>query len=271
MLSYQHIYHAGNTADIQKHLWLVTVLDYLGKKDKPLCWIDTHAGRGVYDLEAPEAQKLGEHKIGIEPVYDFLRSTDNLPEPLKIYRDALTKNNEDGSLRFYPGSALLAIQTLKSNDRLFAYDMHKGEYPHLANSLTPYRNSKTRQGDGLEHLLALLPPKEKRGGALIDPSYEIKSDYARIVKTMESALAKWAGGVYMIWYPLLAAGHHTTLVNGCRGLHKDVLVDEWIWRDPAKEGRGLYGSGMIIFNPPYTCAETMESVKQAVWPLLQAA
>lgn len=268
MLSYQHIYHAGNPADIQKHLWLITVLDHLGKKDSPLCWIDTHAGRGIYDLEAPEAQKLAEHKRGISSIYSWLTTAQNLPVPLSLYRDVLADHNKDGSFRFYPGSALFAIKTMKTTDRLFAFDKHKGEYPHLAESLTPYRNSKTRQADGLEHLLSLIPPKEKRGGALIDPSYEIKSDYARIVETMEKALKKWQGGIYMIWYPLLAAGNHTTLVNGCRAI-ANVRVDEWIWRNPAQEGKGLYGSGMIIFNAPHTCAQTMAEVKKAVWPLLQ--
>jgi 23S rRNA (adenine2030-N6)-methyltransferase len=261
MLSYQHIYHAGNGADLQKHLWLITVLKYLLRKDKPLCWIDTHAGRGLYDLTAPEAQKIGEYKKALLPVYEALKDQSELPPPLSSYIDVLKSYLLQNQ---YPGSALLAAKILRKDDAMFAFDMHKGEYPHLANALTPYRNIHTHQADGLDSLLAKIPPIQKRGGVLIDPSYEIKTDYTLVVETMTKALKKWSTGVYMIWYPLLAAGNHETLLKGCKALDSNVVIDEWLWRDPNAEGKGLYGSGMIIFNAPYTCAETMADIKSRV-------
>ncbi len=265
MLSYQHIYHAGNGADLQKHLWLLTVFEYLLKKDKPFCWIDTHAGRGLYDLGSAEAQKLSEYKTALK-VYDVLKEQNDLPSSLALYMRLLGEHAPQN----YPGSALLTAKMLRAGDRMLAYDMHRGEYPHLAITLTPYLNTKTRQADGMAALLANSPPTERRGGALIDPSYEIKTDYADVVGTVATALKKWSTGVFMIWYPLLAAGHHKALVEDCKALASDVVIDEWIWRDPNAEGKGLYGTGMAVFNAPFTTAQTMSDVRDIVLPLIKA-
>lgn len=262
MLSYQHIYHAGNASDVHKHLWLLAVIDDLQRTNKPLCWIDTHAGRGLYDLSAPEAQKLSEYKSGITPLYDRLKNKGNLPPPLGLYFNLIEAHNKhDNMLRFYPGSALLAAQMLRPADRLLAYDMHRGEYPHLAQTLTPYKNSRTRQANGLEHLLKNLPPREKRGGVLIDPSYEIKTEYAVVAETVINALALWPSGIYMVWYPLLPAGHHQALLEPLQVLKTPVLIDEWTWRAPSEKGRGLYGSGMAILNTPPAVIPAMAALK----------
>lgn len=263
MLSYQHIYHAGNLSDIHKHLWLLAVLDHLQQSKSPYCWIDTHAGRGLYDLSTPEAQKIAEYKNGILPIFDKYKNNAEIPHVLRKYFDLIkTHNKQDKTLRFYPGSALLAAQTLRPRDRLLAYDMHKGEYPNLAQSLTPYKNSKTRQANGLEHLLKNIPPREKRGGTLVDPSYEIKTEYELIADTVIEALKKWPDGIYLIWYPLLPAGHHNALLEPLNTLkYPSLIIDEWAWREPSVQGRGLYGSGMVIINLPKTFHSQMNSVK----------
>lgn len=260
MLSYQHIYHAGNKADIQKHLWLITVLDYLRQKQKPFLWVDTHAGRGLYDLQSPEAQKLAEYKTGFLDLHEKLRTEKSLPAPLQIYKDTVRKFNTGDEVRFYPGSALIAAAMLRKDDKLFACDLHPQESTHLAQSLRNYKFAHAEKIDGYEKLLGTIPPFTKRGGALIDPSYEIKTEYKKVADTVNAALKKFPAGIYMIWYPMLKAGLHEELKHACNQLPHEYVIDEWIWGEP-ETTKGLYGSGMIIFNPPYTAVETMQKIK----------
>lgn len=261
MLSYQHIYHAGNKADIQKHLWLITVLDYMRQKDKPLLWVDTHAGRGLYDLQAPEAQKLAEYKTGFFELHEKLKTEKSLPAPLQIYKDIIRKFNTGDELRFYPGSALIAAAMLRKDDKLFACDLHPQEHEHLKQSLRHFKFANAEKIDGYEKLGAVIPPFTKRGGALIDPSYEIKTEYKKVSDTITAALKKFPQGVYMVWYPMLKAGLHEELKQACSQINCEHVIDEWIWGTP-DDTKGLYGSGMIIFNPPYTAAETMREAKE---------
>lgn len=270
MLSYQHIYHAGNAADVQKHLWLVAVLEYLRRKDKPLCWIDTHGGRGLYDLRSPEAQKLGEYESGFAALRRALGGCSDLPAALRLYIDLVARVNAGDDLAFYPGSSLIAAHMLGKCDVLRSFDMHPQEIVHLQAALKPFSQVRAAKEDGCKALNALIPPPQKRGGVLIDPSYEIKGEYGQILELIRAALKKWPQGVFMIWYPLLPAAGHKPLVTGCEALQSaEVLVDEWIFRDPAENGRGLYGSGMIIINPPYTTAETMAQIRTLVLPALR--
>lgn len=278
MLSYQHIYHAGNAADVHKHLWLAAVLEYLRRKDKPLCWIDTHGGRGLYDLQSPEAQKLGECESGFAAVKRAFAGRADAPAILRLYMDLVARVNGGAADApgFYPGSGLIAAHMLGRGDALRSFDMHPGEILHLQAALKPFRHARADREDGYRALNALAPPPQKRGGVLIDPSYEIKGEYAQVPAVLRAVLKKWPQGAYLVWYPLLPAGAHEALVTGCRALAADipgveVVVDEWIFRDPAGEGRGLYGSGMIALNPPWTTPETMAALKTLVLPVLSAA
>jgi 23S rRNA (adenine2030-N6)-methyltransferase len=275
MFSYQHIYHAGNGADLQKHLWLLTVLEYLTRKDKPIFWVDTHAGRGLYDLNAPEAVKTPEFKGTLLPVHAALSGAPDLPGPLALYFQLIAKLNEGPAIRYYPGSALLAAKLLRPTDRLLAFDLHKGEFSHLFEALAPYPYAQTRCQDGLKKLLPPLPPEERRGGALIDPSYELKSEYGLVLEMVTKALKSWPEGTYMIWYPLLPAQFHIELREGAQALAAkigvELITDEWVWGQISPTGRGMSGSGMLVFNPPYTCAETMQAIKPLVEPLLRRA
>ncbi len=275
MLSYQHIYHAGNPADIHKHLWLVTVLAYLRQKEAPLTWIDTHGGRGLYDLTAPEALKRKEFEAGLFPVLDFFNTAppDSLPAPLRHYRDILMACNPDRSGRpsCYPGSAFIAAQMLRPTDSLHSFDLHPAEYAHLAQSLKPFSHAHIQKSDGTQALHALLPPVSRRGGALIDPSYEIKTEYTEIFEHLQSALKRFPQGTFMIWYPLLPAGRHHDLTAPCQSLPYPYEIDEWHFTPPHDKPHGLYGSGMILVNPPYTTPKTMAHIKSLILPVLMAS
>ena len=262
MLSYQHIYHAGNMADVQKHLWLIFVLEYLTKKDKPFLWVDTHAGRGLYDLQSDEAQKIKEYESGILKFYDSWKEDKNLPPLLQSYLNFIQNLNTDGLTR-YPGSAYLAAKIMRPTDKLYAFDLHKGEYPHLEKTLKNYINSSTRFEDGFHGLKSLIPHTTlKRGGALIDPSYEVKEEYINTTKAVINAHQKWPQGIYMIWYPILDAGHHNDLTQHLKTLDlsdEKFIIDEWHFGKHVT--KGMKGTGMAIINPPYNAAETLQKLK----------
>lgn len=262
MLSYQHIYHAGNMADVQKHLWLIATLDYLTRKDKPFFWVDTHAGRGLYDLSAPEAQKIKEYESGILSFYNGIKDKADLPAPLSRYRDFIQNLNKGKKIETYPGSAYLAAKIMRPTDKLFAYDLHKGEFPHLEHTLKNYLNSVTRFEDGFQGLKSHIPPQiMKRGGTLIDPSYEIKDDYAQTAAAVIDAYQKWPQGIYMVWYPILDKGYHVDLLEPLKAMglaDEDFIIDEWHFGDVE---RGMKGTGMVVINPPYGCADSMREIK----------
>lgn len=270
MFSYQHIYHAGNAADLHKHLWLITVLNYLTLKDKPLCWIDTHAGRGLYDLTSPEAQKTGEYKSALVPAYEALPNIAAAQPAAARYLSLIQKYNTDHNLSHYPGSALIAANLLRNCDRLIACDLHKGEFPHLQQALQPHSQAKAVKEDGLKILRKSIPPQERRGGALIDPSYEIKSEYETVGHALLEAYQKWATGIFMLWYPILPAGRHAVLKNLFAN-HPAALIDEWHWAGTNTPQTGMSGSGMIVLNAPYTCPETMTCIKDALLGTLNAS
>lgn len=255
MFSYQHIYHAGNMADVQKHLWLLCALEYLGRKDKPYIWIDTHSGRGLYDLSAPEAQKIKEYESGILKILEIVQGS-NQPI-LQLYAKAIG----GGDLTSYPGSAFLAAGSLRASDKLYAYEMHPKEFEFLSANLKGFKNAKALKEDGYAGLKSLVPPAIRRGGVLIDPSYEVKDEYSQVASAVAEAYKKWPQGVYMIWYPILAAGRHEKLCEGLAEITSDYVRDEWIFKDAEK---GMLGSGMFVINSPYTCAETMEDIKRTL-------
>lgn len=267
MLSYQHIYHAGNMADVQKHLWLLTVLEYLGRKDKPYNWIDTHSGRGAYDLNAPEAQKLAEYKSGIVAVMNKLRSVDYPICQLYAQKMASVNGGKD-VLKIYPGSSMLTASMLRGGDKLYSFELHPKEYEYLAKAMKLYKGAHAMKEDGYKGLKRLMPPPIRRGGVLIDPSYEVKEEYAQVVKDLRVALKKWPQGVFMVWYPILAAKRHADMCAGLTDIVQQAELeftrDEWMFKGVE---RGMLGSGMFIINTPYRCADTMAAVKSILLPL----
>jgi 23S rRNA (adenine2030-N6)-methyltransferase len=250
MLSYQHVYHAGNFADVHKHVALILLLRALSRKPAPFMMLDTHAGRGDYDLDSAEALGTGEFRDGIARLWDRPPAYDAVADYLTQVRNC----NPDGRLRRYPGSPRLARMLLRKRDRLLLCELHPAEHAALRAALGGDNRVAIHRRDGFEALGALLPPAERRGLVLIDPSYELKTEYRQVAATVATTHKRWPTGAYLIWYPLLAAGRYRQLLNaladsGIRG----ILRSELQVRRPAGGGRrgGLYGSGLLLINPPW--------------------
>ncbi|MDE3116860.1 MAG: 23S rRNA (adenine(2030)-N(6))-methyltransferase RlmJ, partial [Pseudomonadota bacterium] len=195
-MNYRHAYHAGNFADVAKHLALVAALRHLKKKEKPFVVLDTHGGRGRYDLSA-EAARTGEAAAGIGRLLP-LAGEDNLPEILKTYLDLVAQEGAG----HYPGSPLLAVRLLRPQDRLVAIEKHPEEAAALQAVLAPFGNARAIEGDGYGRLAALLPPKERRGLVLIDPPYEAPDEFERAAAALKAAYRRFATGIYMLWFPI---------------------------------------------------------------------
>jgi 23S rRNA (adenine2030-N6)-methyltransferase len=202
MLSYRHAYHAGNHADVLKHLVLVHVLNALQRKPAAICYIDTHAGAGSYDLRAAEAEKLGEHRQGVARLWGATAAPFEVTRYLAAIRALNAKRPAE--LRFYPGSPALAIALLRPADRCVLIERHPTDHALLARRYGDAANVRVELGDGFELLKGFVPPHEKRGVVFLDPSYELKHEYREVVDCVSDAHRRWATGTYLVWYPLLA-------------------------------------------------------------------
>lgn len=261
MLSYRHAFHAGNHADVLKHLVLVQLVDYLKQKDKPFWVIDTHAGAGLYALDAGHATKLAEHAGGISRLW----GRNDLPPAVAAYVDAvrpLNARNADGTLNAYPGSPWIAYQLLRPEDKLRLFELHTTDIRTLADNFREGgRQVMVTHGDGLAGLKAMLPPPPKRALALIDPSYEIAADYRNVAKTVEEALKRFATGTYAVWYPILAKPEAKSLPEKLKAAASAAGKP---WLDVTLTVRkqqpgvfGMPGSGMFVINPPWTLEKTL--------------
>lgn len=271
MLSYRHAFHAGNHADVLKHLVLLQLLDYLTQKDKALYVIDTHAGAGAYDLKSDYAKKLAEFQGGIGRLWEVPPA--DLPPALADYVARIRQfngNEANGPLRLYPGSPWLAQQGLRDIDRLRLYELHSTDARLLAaNFKDAGRQVQVTSGDGLAGMKALLPPPSRRALVLIDPSYEVKTDYATIYKSLQDALQRFATGTYAVWYPCLNRPESRQFADRLKRLPaKDWLHVSLHVRSPDADGFGMAGSGMFILNPPWTLAATLKEVLPRLVELL---
>lgn len=262
MLSYLHGFHAGNVADVHKHAALVLVLAHLQKKDKPFCVIDTHAGAGWYDLSSQQAQKTGEWKGGIAAV----QGAANIPAALKPYLDLVggfvpenlhNEGTDDGGAAggkpvYYPGSPFIVQKMLRESDRLSLMELHPREFETLDRRVYHDRRISLQKRDGYEGLVALVPPPIRRGLVLMDPSYDVKQDYARAAKSIIAAHRRWATATYMLWYPVLTDGFEGELHQMFRQIETPggVLCSELAASQGGAKGRML-GTGLLIINPPF--------------------
>lgn len=251
MLSYQHLYHAGNLADVQKHAVLAWVLDYLTRKDKPLSYIETHAGRGVYDLAADEAIKTGEAAKGI------VLAEALFPEG-HPYRQRLEEARAAYGARAYPGSPLIAALGLRETDSIHLAELHPQEHAALELAAKDW-GAKVYKRDGFELALALTPPTPRRGLMLIDPSYELKADYETIPRHMANIHRKWNVGILILWYPILQGGTHGPMLKALEAAFPDGLCHE-VRFPPVREGHRMEGSGLFIVNPPYGLDEELAAL-----------
>ncbi len=256
MLSYRHAFHAGNHADVIKHIALVLTLDYYTQKDKPFWYIDTHAGAGLYRLQATEAQKTQEYVQGIQALC-------HVPQPpasIEHYLSLVQALNPPNKLLHYPGSPWLAAQCLRPQDALYLFELHPTDAQLLRENLQQHPRTHINQQDGLKSLPGLLPPVTRRAVVLIDPSYELKSDYQAVLQTVQKAHKRLANGTYLLWYPVITRERVQGMIQALQNSGiPDILQVEWCVQTD-HDGLGMTGSGLFIINPPWTLAKTMQDL-----------
>ena len=258
-MNYRHSYHAGNFADVVKHLAEVSILTHLAKKDAPFAVIDSHAGRGAYDLNSEEARKTGESEAGIARLRGL-----SCPPLLERY---LALAGESGP-HTYPGSPLIAARLLRPQDRVIAIEKHPQEAAILKQVLAPWRRARVEEGDGYTRLGALLPPQERRGLLLIDPPFEAPDEFQMAAKAVREAYRRFATGTYLIWYPVKSEAAGNAFVGEvlASGATKAMKIEIAIDAPEGKLGR----AGLVVFNPPYRFDEDMKEALDIVAPRLQA-
>jgi 23S rRNA (adenine2030-N6)-methyltransferase len=256
MLSYRHSFHAGNFADVLKHIVLIQILGYLGKKNQPFCCIDTHAGAGDYALDSGYALKNSEFANGIGKLW----SRHDLPEVVASYVQLIKQANSNDQMTRYLGSPLIAQQLLRAKDRLFLYELHSTELDLLSTAIGRDKRVKVFHADGLKDSLGLLPPPERRGVILIDPSYEVKTDYLDVPNALCAMHKRFATGTYALWYPVVERSRNQALEQAIKtsGI-KNVQLFE-LGLDADTNEHGMTASGLIIVNPPWTLLAQMQSV-----------
>jgi 23S rRNA (adenine2030-N6)-methyltransferase len=269
MLSYRHAFHAGNHADVLKHLVLMLCIQHMNSKDKPYTLVDTHAGAGFYALDDEHAKRTGEYLDGIGRLWP----RKDLPPALAEYVAVVRALNGSATLRRYPGSprvaASLIRDTAQVHDHLRLCELHSTDFALLRRQFKDAgRRVTVEQADGFEVLKAALPPPSRRGLVLIDPSYEIKSDYMKVAAALKDGLKRFATGTYLVWHPLLP----TIEANHLPDRLKKTGASHWLHatlsvRAPATKGRGMHGSGMFVVNPPWP----LQAALQDCLPWLAAA
>lgn len=259
MFSYRHGFHAGNHADVLKHMVLLQILQYQSEKPAAYWFIDLHAGAGLYDLTGAWAQKRGEYAEGIGALWDCT----DAPPAVADYLEAIHALNPDGKLRIYLGSPWIALEACRADDRLRLFEMHPSEAHVLRQNLEQRgargaRQAAVYESDGFAGLRAHVPPPTRRAVVLIDPSYEDKKDYRRVIDTLRDAITRFATGCYVVWYPQVQRRESNELARSLERLGvKDWLHVSLTVRKPSEDGIGLHGSGMFVVNPPWTLRESL--------------
>lgn len=256
MLSYRHSYHAGNHADVLKHTVLTLCIDALKEKEKPFLYLDTHSGAGRYLLQGEHAEKTEEYLSGVNLVWQ--RS--DIPELLNTYITILKRYNPFETLKYYPGSPLIAKQLLREQDKLNLTELHPTDYPLLRQEFNKDRRANVLREDGFAQLKSKLPPLSRRGIILIDPSYEIKEDYSKIPQALHEAYKRFATGTYLIWYPVVSRKQTQRMIDGIVELGIKRISQYELALKPDNEQKGMTGSGMIVINPPWKLHAQMQSV-----------
>lgn len=259
-MNYQHSFHAGNAADVMKHLVFLGVLRALQQKSAPYLALDTHAAAGIYDLDSDAARRTGEFHAGVGQMW-ALRNEAMLPSLVKDWLDIVAIFNSEGELRRYPGSPAIALSAARAQDQLVFVE----KLPDIAAQLKSQCGSDARVAvhvrDGYTALQALLPPRAcKRGVVLIDPPYEDKADFALAAEAVPAIATRWPSGIFLLWYPITSGGEDQALVARIRdsGVRK-ILQAEWCW-NPCRLPGGMNGSGMLIVNPPWKLQEQLDEV-----------
>ena len=263
MLSYRHGYHAGNAADVLKHFILTYVLDYIKKKDKGFIFIDSHAGAGKYLISDPYMQKNKEYLQGIKKILQL--KNDNIF--LKKYLDLIKSTNFNSELKIYPGSCYLAARSLRPNDNLYFFELHPKEFLNLKKNFENDSRVIIENRDCYQRLKKLLPPKEKRAVILIDPSYELKDEYEKVLKMLSDCYKKFPLGVYIIWYPVLKSKKSEKFIfNVLKKKYKNLSHVEMITDNL---NNGMQGSGLFILNCPWSIENDIKKSLETIFDCLK--
>ncbi len=264
MLSYRHGFHAGNFADVFKHIILSLLVRAQLRKDKPFFYLDTHAGAGCYELGSAMAQKNREFAGGIARLWKLAE----VPDAVRVYLEAVQAVNATPELHSYPGSPRITRHFLRPKDRMILCELHSKEAEHLQSEFHGDRQVATHNIDGYQGLRAFLPPVEKRGLILIDPAFELKDERARLLEAIIQAHKRFATGVYAIWYPIqdrqAVDWFHRQLVRS--GI-RNILAAELRIFDEDLPLR-LNGTGMAIINPPWRLDEELKTLGPWLWSVL---
>jgi 23S rRNA (adenine2030-N6)-methyltransferase len=247
MLSYRHAFHAGNFADVFKHLILIQLIRALQRKPTPFRLLDTHAGAGDYDLQSEPACKNREFDDGIGRLW----RAQGVSAELEDYLARVRAHNGPGPLRRYPGSPRIARALLRPDDRLVLVELHTSEYPRLKAEFAGDRQVAVHHLDGYQALRALLPPKERRGLVLLDPSYEQRTEFEAVLAGLQTLQRRWPTGIAAVWYPIIDRDVSHRFHAGLRRLNPAPILCAELGLSPADVPRRMNGCGMIIMNPPW--------------------
>ncbi len=255
MLSYRHAFHAGNFADVLKHSVLTLVLEYMTRKEKGFTYIDSHSGAGMYQLTDEYAQKTGEYKNGIAKIL-----TDDVPEALIPYIELIKTLNEDDELAIYPGSPGIAKQLLRRQDSASLFEIHPTDIAYLSEFCQRWRKANVNQADGYKGVLSLIPPPSRRGVVLIDPPYEIKTDYQKAVDTIVKGYKKFATGTYILWYPVVKRDLVQGMVEQFTNSQIKNLLQVEFCLEADSDEYGMTGTGLFIVNPPWQLKQQLDNI-----------
>lgn len=255
-MNYRHAFHAGNFADVVKHIILTRILAYLMRKDAAFRVLDTHAGLGIYDLFGDQAEKTGEWQDGIGRLI-HVKLPDAVSDLLEPYLGAVRAQNPDGALRYYPGSPFIVRHMLRDQDRLMGFELHPIDADRLRENFAGDFRTRITELDAWKIFGTHLPPKEKRGLVLVDPPFEEKGEFDRMVKSLVQGHQRWPGGTYAYWYPIKEMEEVERFVKALKatGIPKILRIELTI--RPSSQPPRLYGTGMIVVNPPYVLEEEM--------------
>lgn len=266
-MNYRHHYHAGNFADVVKHVLLLGLLKGLGRKDTPFCYIDTHAGLGLYDLGAAEAQRTLEFKSGLSRVKAAPPA--GTPAWVADYQKAVAALQAERGGFWYPGSPWLALHHMRPQDRAVLMELHPEDAGRLRQHLSRHEQVAVHERDAYEGLTALVPPREKRGLVLIDPPYEEeRDDYAPVVELLKKAHAKWPTGMYALWFPIKDYHAITRFYRRLRNTGIPKMLTTELNVLPPDNSLGLNGTGMVIVNPPWKFSDEAYRTLQWLKPVL---
>lgn len=253
MLSYRHSFHAGNHADVIKHTIQSLIIESLKEKEKSFLYLDTHAGAGRYFLGSEHAEKTGEYQQGIGRIWQ----REDIPVELEPYLNAILAYNRSGKLKYYPGSPLIAQQLLRPQDLIHLTELHPSDFPLLRNEFSKDPRATILRSDGYQQLKSQLPPQSRRGFILIDPPYEMKTDYTAVVKGIQAGYKRFSTGTYALWYPVVLRQQIKRLLRELSetGIRRILQIELAVKVD--NDRHGMTASGMIVINPPWKLEQQM--------------